>query len=190
MKAKRLLLLGPPGAGKGTQAQRLVQELKISQISTGDMLRAAVAAGTEIGKAAKACMDRGELVSDAIVIGVAKERLQAPDVKQGWILDGFPRTVAQAEALDAMLAQLGTPLERCVSLTVDEGVLVDRLLKRATIEGRSDDNEETIRNRMKEYRAKTEPLVNYYRGKGLLAEVNGLGTVEEVASRIGEAVSK
>lgn len=190
MKARRLLLLGPPGAGKGTQAQRLVKELQIPQIATGDMLRAAVAAGTEVGKAAKACMERGELVSDAIVIGVAKERLQAPDTKVGWILDGFPRTVAQAEALDAMLEELGTPLERCVSLTVDEGVLVDRLLKRATIEGRSDDNEATIRNRMKEYRAKTEPLVAYYRGRGLLAEINGLGTVEEVAGRIGEAVSK
>ncbi len=190
MKAKRLLLLGPPGAGKGTQAQSLVDELQIPQISTGDMLRAAVAAGTEVGKAAKGCMDRGELVSDEIVIGVAEERLSQDDAKSGWILDGFPRTVAKAEALDKLLSKLGTPLERCVALTVDESMLVERLLKRATIEGRADDNEETIRNRMKEYRAKTEPLVAYYRGKGVLAEVDGLGTIEEVASRIEAAVSE
>ena len=149
MSASRLLLLGPPGAGKGTQAAELVTALGIAHISTGDMLRAAVAAGTEVGKKAKALMDAGELVGDDVVIEIARERLSEDDAKKGFILDGFPRTLVQAEALDVMLAELGMPLERCVALTVDTEPVVQRLLKRAEIEGQADDNEETIRERVR-----------------------------------------
>ncbi len=189
MSATRLLLLGPPGAGKGTQAQRLVEGLGIPQISTGDMLRAAVAAGTEVGRLAKEYMDRGDLVPDEVVIGVARERLAQPDAGKGFILDGFPRTRAQAEALDDTLGELGTPLERCVSLLVNEDEVVDRLLKRAGIEGRADDNEATIRNRMQVYKDQTEPLVAYYRDKGVLREVDGMGSVDEIAVRVEEALA-
>lgn len=188
MSARRLLLLGPPGAGKGTQAQRLVEELGVPQISTGDMLRAAVAADTPVGRQAKEAMDAGKLVSDEIVIGVAEERLRQPDAAEGFILDGFPRTVAQARALDALLERLGCKLERCVAIRVDTEELVQRLLRRAEIEGRSDDNEEAIRTRMDEYEAKTAPLVAYYREQGVLAEVDGMGGVDEVAARIREAI--
>lgn len=188
MSARRLLLLGPPGAGKGTQALRLVDELEIPQISTGDMLRAAVAAGSPVGLEAKSHMDAGRLVPDAVVIGVARERLAQPDAAQGFILDGFPRTVAQAEALDKLLAEFGSKLERCVVLTVDEEELVARLLKRAEIEGRSDDNEESIRTRMREYREKTEPLIDYYRARGVLAQVEGMGSIDEIAKRVREAI--
>ncbi len=188
MSAPRLLLLGPPGAGKGTQAQLLVERLEIPQISTGDMLRAAVAEGTPVGREAKGCMDRGELVPDAVVIGVAEERLQKPDA-EGFILDGFPRTAAQAEALDGLLEKLGRPLDVCVAMTVDEEQLVERLLKRAEIEGRADDNEETIRNRMNVYREQTEPLIAYYRKRDLVREVDGLGSVDEVADRIRKVLS-
>jgi adenylate kinase len=188
MSARRLLLLGPPGAGKGTQAQLLVERLGIPQVSTGDMLRAAVAAGSEVGRKAKSFMDAGKLVPDAVVIGVAEERLGRPDAKKGFILDGFPRTAAQAEALDRMLPKLGCQLERCVALTVDEDELVKRLLRRAELEGRSDDNETSIRTRMREYREKTEPLITYYRARGVLREVDGLGEIEEVARRIAQAL--
>lgn len=188
MSARRLLLLGPPGAGKGTQAQLLVERLGIPQISTGDMLRAAVAAGTEVGAKAKSFMDAGKLVPDEVVIGVAEERLRQPDARQGFILDGFPRTVAQAEALDGLLGRLGSQLERCISIEVESEELVKRLLRRAEIEGRSDDNEVAIRTRMREYTEKTEPLISYYRGRGVLAEVDGQGGVEEIAQRIQRAL--
>ena len=188
MSAKRLLLLGPPGAGKGTQALRLVERLGVPQISTGDMLRAAVAAGSEVGRTAKAYMDAGKLVPDAVVIGVAEERLGRPDAKRGFVLDGFPRTVAQAEALDRMLPKLGVTLERCVALRVDEEQLVKRLQRRAEIEGRSDDDEHVIRERMREYGEKTKPLMEYYRGRGVLREVDGVGTMDEVAQRIEQAL--
>jgi adenylate kinase len=184
-----MLLLGPPGAGKGTQALRLVAKLGIPQISTGDMLREAVAAGTDVGRKAQEYMDRGELVPDEVVIGVAKDRLSQDDAESGFVLDGFPRTAAQAVALDALLERIGTNLERCVALVVDEDSLVKRLLGRAQIEGRSDDSEETIRTRMSVYRAQTAPLVEYYRKRGILAEVDGLGSVEEVAKRIEEALT-
>ena len=188
MTARRLLLLGAPGAGKGTQAERLVEKLGIPQISTGDMLRDAVSAGTEIGLKARDTMDRGELVPDELVIGVAEERLGRADAREGFILDGFPRTVAQARALDGMLERMGTRLERCVALVIDEEAVIERLRKRAAIEGRSDDNEETIRNRMSVYRAQTETLVAYYRERGVLAEVDGMGGIDEVEKRVEEAL--
>ncbi len=189
MSARRMLLLGPPGAGKGTQALRLVAKFGIPQISTGDMLRGAVAAGTDVGRQAQGYMDRGELVPDAVVIGVAEERLSQDDAESGFVLDGFPRTTAQAEALDALLERMGTDLERCVALVVDEDSLVARLLGRAKIEGRSDDSEETIRTRMSVYRAQTAPLVDYYRERGILTEADGFGSIEEVAKRIEGALS-
>ena len=189
MTARRILLLGPPGAGKGTQAQRLVSQLGIPQISTGDMLRAAVAADTPVGRQAKEVMERGDLVSDEIVIAVAKERLAQDDARKGFILDGFPRTPGQADALDGLLAELGTPLECCLVLEVDTEELVGRLLRRAEIEGRSDDNEETIRNRMQVYERETAPLVAHYQAQGVVRRVPGSGEIEAVAQRIAEALS-
>lgn len=188
MTARRLLLLGPPGAGKGTQALRLVKKLGVPQVSTGDMLRAAVAAASPVGVEAKRYMDAGELVPDEVVIGVARERLAQDDCAEGFILDGFPRTAAQAEALDELLEELGCSLECCVALDVDEDALVDRLLRRAQIEGRADDNAEAIRTRMQEYREKTSPLTDHYRRQGVLAEVDGFGEIVEVARRIEEAI--
>jgi adenylate kinase len=189
MTARRLLLLGPPGAGKGTQAQRLAEKLGAPQISTGEMLRAAVAADTPVGREARRTMEAGKLVPDSVVIAVAEERLSAPDATRGFILDGFPRTVAQAEALDDMLERKGVRLERCVAIVVDEGELLRRLLRRAGIEGRKDDNEETIRTRMKEYRAQTEPLVEHYRRRRILVEVQGEGDIAEVERRIEAAIA-
>lgn len=186
--SSRILLLGAPGAGKGTQAALLVERLGVPHISTGDMLRAAVAAKTPIGLEAKAVMDSGKLVGDDIVIAIARERLAEPDCRDGFILDGFPRTKAQAEALDALLRDLGTPLDCCLALTVDTEEVVQRLLKRAELEGRSDDNEETIRERMKVYEEQTSPLLDHYRAAGLVVEVEGMGTVDEIASRIEEAL--
>jgi len=186
---RRLLLLGPPGAGKGTQARRLKARLGIPQISTGEILRAAQAAGTETGRQVKALMERGELVPDTVVIRVVEERLGQADVQKGFILDGFPRTLEQAKALDALLAKLGQRLERCVAIQVDEDKLVDRLLQRSRLEHRTDDDEPTIRKRMEVYRERTALLIAYYRGRGTLTEVDGLGTVEEVGRRIDEALA-
>jgi adenylate kinase len=189
MSARRLLMLGPPGAGKGTQAQRLVKSLGVPQISTGEMLRDAVAAKTAVGLQAQAVMARGDLVSDEIVIAVAEQRLAAPDARRGFILDGFPRTAGQAAALDAMLARLGTPLQRCIALSLDEDEIVRRLLKRAEIEGRSDDSEETVRKRLKVYHAQTEPLIAHYTAQGIVRAVDGHASVDEVSKRIEEALS-
>ncbi|MCP5056845.1 MAG: adenylate kinase [bacterium] len=188
MTARRLLLLGPPGAGKGTQAVRLAEKLEIPQISTGEMLREAVAAGSEVGEKAKAHMDAGGLVPDSVVIGVAEERLGQPDAASGFILDGFPRTRAQAEALDGLLPKLGCKLECCIVLTADAEELVKRLLKRSEIEGRSDDNEVAIRNRMTLYNEKTAPLIEYYDERDILVEVDGLGEIDEVAARVAAAL--
>ena len=185
-----MILLGPPGAGKGTQAASLIDRLGIPHVSTGDMLRAAVAAETTVGLKAKAVMESGELVSDEIVIGIAEERLSEGDALKGFLLDGFPRTIAQAEALEGLLEKLGVALDYCLALTVDNDSIVGRLLKRAEIEGRADDNEETIRERMREYDAKTAPLLDFYRSRGRLVEVDGMGTIEEVGERIKQALDK
>jgi adenylate kinase len=189
MKARRLLLLGAPGAGKGTQAARLAGKLGVPQISTGEMLRQAVASESELGRRVERTLARGELVSDEIVIEVAQARLSRSDAQAGFVLDGFPRTVAQAEALDRMLARMGTPLDGCVALEVDEEEVVERLLRRARIERRSDDNERTIRRRIRVYREQTAPLLDYYRRRGVLRAVDGSGSIEEVEKAIEEALA-
>ena len=207
-----IILLGPPGAGKGTQAQMLVEERGMVQLSTGDMLRAAVAAGTPIGLQAKAVMASGALVSDEIVNGILSERLDADDVRRGFILDGYPRTPAQAEALDALLAQKGMHLDYVIVLAVDEDALVDRISGRFSCakcgagyhdryklpkaEGvcdvcgstefkrRPDDNAETVRTRMAEYRAKTAPILPFYEAKGLVRRVDGMAPIGDVKAAI------
>ena len=188
MSASRVVLLGAPGAGKGTQAARMVEKLGVPHVSTGDMLRAAVAARSELGLQAKAVMDSGQLVGDDVVIGLARERLAQPDAKRGFVLDGFPRTEAQARALDELLEKLGTPLECCLALCVETEAVVKRLLARAELEGRADDNEQTIRERMRVYDAQTAPLLDYYRKADLLVEVDGMGSMDEVFERVDGAL--
>ena len=191
----RLILLGPPGAGKGTQAQRLVERHRIPQLSTGDMLRAAVAAGTEVGKRAKAVMDSGQLVSDEIVNQIVSERIDAPDCANGFILDGYPRTVPQAEALGRILAGKGLKLDAVVELKVDEAALLARIEKRvreteaAGGKVRADDNPESFRKRLDEYRTKTAPLSNYYDGTGQLRTVDGMADVDAVTRQIESTVT-
>lgn len=180
----RIVLMGAPGSGKGTQAALIVKELGLPHISTGDLLRAAVAAGSELGKQAKAVMDRGELVSDDIVLGLLEERLAADDAAGGFILDGFPRNIAQAEALDALLDRLGQPVDEALQIDIDEEQVVKRIAKRAALEGRSDDTEETVRNRLNVYAEQTAPVVDYYAQRGVLSRVLGDGSIEEVFERI------
>lgn len=187
--SKRIVLFGPPGAGKGTQAALLQQRLGVPHVSTGDMLRAAVAAETPVGLQARAVMESGKLVGDEIVIGIARDRLGEDDCRHGFLLDGFPRNLVQADALDAILAERGTPLDCCLALTVDTEEVVQRMLKRAEIEKRADDNEESIRERMRVYVEETAPLLDRYRSQGKLVEVSGMGAVDEVAKRIEEALA-
>lgn len=207
-----IILLGPPGAGKGTQASRLEGERGMVQLSTGDMLRAAVAAKTEVGLKAKAVMDAGDLVSDEIVTGILSDRLDQDDVRKGFILDGYPRTAAQAESLERLLAAKGMTLDHVIELVVDEDALVDRITgrfscascgtgyhdryKRTAVDGtcdvcgshefkrRLDDNEETVRNRLCEYRAKTAPILPYYEAKGLVRRVDGMAPIADVNEAI------
>jgi len=207
-----IILLGPPGAGKGTQAKLIEERHGMKQLSTGDMLRAAVAAGTDTGKRAKAIMDRGELVSDDIVVGIIADRLEAPDVKKGFILDGFPRNTAQAEALDRMLAGKGLKLDAVIEMKVDEEALVSRITGRYTcatcgqgyhdafakpkkagtcdvcggtsFTRRADDNEKTVRDRLAIYNRQTAPLVAYYGGRGNLRAIDGMGDIDSVTRQV------
>ena len=180
----RIILLGPPGAGKGTQGHRLSKRYGIPEISTGDILRLAVGNGTQLGIEAKRYMDRGALVPDAIIIGIVRERLGQPDATKGFILDGFPRNVAQAEALTEMLQRSAMALDHVLSIEVPEEELLKRLTGRRQIEGRQDDSDEAIRHRLEVYRQETAPLIAYYQQQGLLRPIPGLGTVEDVFQRI------
>ncbi len=180
----RIVLLGAPGSGKGTQAALLVKELGLTHISSGELLRSAAKAGTELGLKAKSIIDRGELVSDEIMLGLIKERLSQPDVQDGFILDGYPRNIVQAGALDELLDGLGQPVEEALQIDVDVEQAVQRIARRAAKEGRSDDTEEVARNRMKIYSVQTAPVVDYYAKKGVLTRVLGDGTAQEVAQRI------
>ncbi|MEJ2314423.1 MAG: adenylate kinase [Nitrospirota bacterium] len=211
----RLVLLGAPGAGKGTQAKKLIGKYGIPQISTGDILRAAVAEGTPLGKEAKGYMDKGELVPDSVVLGLVEERLKQDDCKKGFILDGFPRNTAQAETLDGMLGKLGMPLTAAVSVDVPESDLMKRLTGRRTCKGcgqmynvyfnppakegvcdkcggelyqRDDDKEETIKKRLEVYNAQTAPLINYYGGKGILKKIEGTGSIDEIFDKLCAAI--
>jgi len=176
----RIVFIGPPGAGKGTQAARLVRHLNAAHLSTGDMLRAARDAQTEVGRKADQYMSKGELVPDDIILDVIRERIDEPDCQNGYLLDGFPRTLGQAEALDTMLRQQHTPLDLVLELKVPEDELFDRLSKR----GRADDNPDVIRQRLVAYRRQTEPLLDYYTKQNLLVSVDGVGTPDEIFERI------
>jgi len=186
----RLILLGPPGAGKGTQAQRLVEKYGIPQLSTGDMLRAAVQAGTEVGKRAKAVMDAGELVSDAIVNAIVAERIDQPDCTNGFILDGYPRTLVQADAVESMLAERGIGLDAVIEFVVDDKALVGRIVKRAEDAKaagqpvRKDDNPVVFEERLREYYKKTAPLIGYYYAKRTLKSVDGMAGIDTVTAEI------
>ncbi|MBU9700180.1 adenylate kinase, partial [Rhodobacteraceae bacterium HSP-20] len=211
-----LILLGPPGAGKGTQARMLEEGFGLVQLSTGDLLRAAVAAGTEAGKAAKAVMEAGQLVSDDIVLAILKDRMAAPDVARGVILDGFPRTDGQAAALDALLAASGQKVTAAISLEVDDEAMVGRVSGRFTCAGcgegyhddfkqpavagtcdrcggtafkrRADDNAETVRERLKAYHAQTAPLIAYYEGRGVLQRIDAMGNIADIQSALAAIV--
>ena len=184
----RLVLLGAPGSGKGTQATRLKDALAVPHISTGDLLRAAVAAGTPLGTQAKAVMDRGELVSDDIVLGMLEERLTAGDTGNGFILDGYPRNSAQAQALESLLAKLGQPVDVAVLLDVDVELLISRLAGRAQAEGRSDDTPETVRNRLRVYTEQTAPVIDFYDAAGKLTRIDGVGSMEDITARVLAAI--
>ncbi len=185
-----LILIGPPGAGKGTQAKILEEIYGLKQLSTGDMLRAEIADGTDLGKKAKAIMDAGNLVSDDIMVGMIESRIEQADCAKGVIFDGFPRTVEQAKALDTMLGKKGKPVKAVIEFVADEETLVDRLKSRiaqtiaAGQEVRGDDNEETFRKRLGVYRAQTAPILPYYEGTGLLHKVDGMASVEDVSKEI------
>lgn len=185
----RLILLGPPGAGKGTQAKILIDAYGIPQLSTGDILRAAIQDRTPLGLAAKEVMDRGDLVSNDIVNGIVSERLDAEDCKAGFILDGFPRTIGQAEALDGMLKQKGMVLDAVIEMTADADVLISRVINRAKESNRPDDNPEVIRKRLDVYKNDTAPLVDYYRQRGLVKTVDGMAPVDQVTAAIQAAIA-
>ena len=182
---KNIVLFGPPGSGKGTQATNIITKYNLIHLSTGDMLRAEIAAQTELGMKAKQLMDRGDLVPDAVVIGMIENKLDANASAAGFVFDGFPRTVAQAEALDSLLAKRNAPIQKVLSLKVGEEELTRRILDRGKTSGRADDqNEEIVKNRVVEYRTKTEPLANYYAAQGRLVEIHGEGTVEHITDMI------
>ncbi|MDQ3229824.1 MAG: adenylate kinase [Pseudomonadota bacterium] len=185
----RLVLLGAPGSGKGTQATRLKEHLQVPHISTGDLLRAEVGAGSALGVQAREIMARGDLVSDEILLGMLEARFARPDTRNGFILDGYPRNLAQAAALDDLLLRMGQPMDAAVKLTVDTEFLVDRIAGRAKAEGRADDNPESVRKRLNIYTEQTAPVVEFYRTHGQLTVVDGVGSLDEVFNRIIEAIA-
>lgn len=184
----RIVLLGAPGSGKGTQAKFLVEKHNIPHISTGDLLRGAIAAKTALGLAAKEVMDKGNLVSDDIVLGMLKERVTQDDANNGFILDGFPRNLAQAEMLEALLKELDMALDHALLIEVNPDEVVARIAKRAEIEGRSDDTEEVVRNRLNVYKEQTAPVAEYYKNQEIVTEIMGTGTIEDVQERIEAAM--
>ena len=187
--SSRLVLFGPPGAGKGTQAARLSERLGVPAISTGDIFRANIAGGTDLGRKVVAYTSRGALVPDELTDALVRDRLAKPDAAEGFLLDGYPRNLAQVEALDAMLADAGTPLDTVVEITADADVVVDRLLKRATIERRVDDTEDVIRHRLDVYADQTAPIAKVYADRGLLVQVDGIGDLDEVTERLVRAIT-
>jgi adenylate kinase len=185
----RLVLLGAPGSGKGTQATRLKDHLQVPHISTGDLLRAEVAAGSPLGVQAKEVMARGDLVSDAILLGMLEARFSRDDTRGGFILDGYPRNLAQADALDALLVRIGQPMDYAVQLDVPVDLLVERIAGRAAAEGRADDSPESVRTRLKVYDTQTAPVIEFYRQHDQLTVVDGVGSLDEVFTRIVEAIA-
>ena len=185
----RLVLLGAPGSGKGTQAARLKTHLQVPHVSTGDLLRAEVAAGSKLGLEAKEVMARGELVSDAILLGMLEDRFSRDDTRGGFILDGYPRNLAQADALNALLERIGQPMDAAVQLEVPTELLVERIAGRAAAEGRADDSPESVRTRLQVYNDQTAPVVDFFRQRGKLSVVDGVGSLDEVFSRIVEALA-
>lgn len=183
-----IILLGPPGAGKGTQAKVLVDGQGLVQLSTGDMLRAAVASGSELGQEAKSVMDAGKLMPDDIMVQIISDRISEPDCANGFILDGFPRTTAQAEALDTMLAEKGLPLDHVIEISVNDSVLIDRINTRVAqtpeAERRDDDNAETLKHRLEVYHEQTAPILPYYESRGMLKKVDGMTPIDEVSKQI------
>ncbi|MFY9549940.1 MAG: adenylate kinase [Thermoanaerobaculia bacterium] len=184
----QIVFLGPPGSGKGTQAKLLAERLGVPAISTGEILRTAVREKTALGQRAQSAMEKGELVSDDLIVDLIRERTGRPDARTGFILDGFPRTIAQAQALEALLGEKGDALSAVVNFRVPEAELIQRMLGRAREEGRTDDRPETIRERLRVYREKTEPLVAFYRKRDLVADVDGVGTVDQVGGRLDSAL--
>ena len=188
-----IILLGPPGAGKGTQAKVLVNDHAVVQLSTGDMLRSAVASGSELGQEAKAVMDAGKLMPDNIMIEIISARIAEPDCANGFILDGFPRTTAQAEALDKMLEQKGLPLDHVIEISVNDAVLIDRIKARVAetpeAERRDDDNAETLKHRLDVYHEQTAPILPYYETRGMLKKVDGMQPIVDVSKQIGAIIS-
>jgi adenylate kinase len=186
----RVVFLGPPGAGKGTQARELARDWSVAHIATGDMLRDAIASGTPLGRQAKVYYDRGELVPDSLVIDMLGERLRAPDAAGGFILDGFPRTIAQADALERLLKDRGEELERVVFFDVSQPELLRRLGTRRAVEQRADDTDETIKNRLNVYATQTAPLLDYYRSRSRLVAVSGEGAVDDIRASIRRALAE
>lgn len=185
----RLVLLGAPGSGKGTQAARLKEHLQVPHISTGDLLRAEVAAGSKLGLEAREVMARGELVSDAILLGMLEDRLSRPDTAGGFILDGYPRNLAQAAALDGLLQRIGQPMDYAVQLDVPSELLVERIAGRAKAEGRADDSPDSVRTRLRVYEQQTAPVIEFYRAHGQLTVIDGVGSLDEVFTRIVETIA-